>query len=252
LRDLVRAREAAKKDQLKARHRLGKLLLRKGRRPEGMKAWTKQYLEWIKTNVHFDQAALEATLADYLEEVDHMAARIVKLEKAIDEAVRQSPPAIRAVIEALQALRGVAQTTAATIVSELGSLSRFENPRPLMGYSGLVAREYSSGSRVQRGGITKTGNAHLRRVVVESAWAYQHRPNVTGFLLRRQKNLALSDEVKKIAWKAQQRLHQRYKTFTARDKNKNQIVTALGRELLGFIWAIARQAEKEYKLAQAS
>jgi transposase len=252
LRDLVRAREAAKKDQLKARHRLGKFLLRHGRRPEGIKAWTKQYLEWIKTHVRFNHAALEATLADYLEEVDHVAARIVKLEKAIDEAVRKAAPEIRAVIEALQALRGVAQMTAATIVSELGSLSRFESPRQLMGYSGLVAREHSSGNRVQRGGITKTGNSHLRRVLVEAAWSYQHRPNVTGFLLRRQKNLALSEEVKKIAWKAQYRLHKRYKAMAARGKNKNQIVTALGRELLGFVWAIALEAENQHKLAKAA
>ena len=252
LRDLVRAREAAKKDQLKARHRLGKFLLRRGRRPEGMKAWTKQHLEWIKTHVHFDQPALEATLLDYLHEVEHVATRIVKLEKAIDEAVQTAPMEIRTVIEALQALRGVAQTTAATIVSELGSLSRFQSPRQLMGYSGLVAREHSSGNRVQRGSITKTGNAHLRRVLVEAAWAYQHRPNVTGFLLRRQKSLALSDEVKQIAWKAQHRLHKRYKTFAARGKNKNQIVTALGRELLGFIWAIALNTEQKQKLATAA
>jgi transposase len=252
LRDLVRAREAAKKDQLKARHRLGKFLLRHGRRPEGMKAWTKQHLEWIKTHVHFDQPALEATLLDYLHEVEHVATRIVKLEKAIDEAVQTAPMEIRTVIEALQALRGVAQTTAATIVSEVGSLSRFESPRQLMGYSGLVAREHSSGNRVQRGSITKTGNAHLRRVLVEAAWAYQHRPNVTGFLLRRQKSLALSDAVKQIAWKAQHRLHKRYKTFAARGKNKNQIVTALGRELLGFIWAIALNTEQKQKLATAA
>jgi transposase len=252
LRDLVRAREAAKKDQLKARHRLGKFLLRHGRRPEGMKAWTKQHLEWIKTHVHFDQPALEATLLDYLHEVEHVATRIVKLEKAIDEAVQSAPMEIRTVIEALQALRGVAQTTAATIVSELGSLSRFQSPRQLMGYSGLVAREHSSGNRVQRGSITKTGNAHLRRVLVEAAWAYQHRPNVTGFLLRRQKSLVLSDEVKQIAWKAQHRLHKRYKTLAARGKNKNQIVTALGRELLGFIWAIALNTEQKQKLATAA
>jgi transposase len=131
LRDLVR--EAAKKDQLKARHRLGKFLLRHGRRPEGIKAWTKQHREWIKSHVRFQQAALEATLADYVEEVDHAAERIVKLEKAIDEAVRQALPQIRAVIEALQALRGVAQTTAASIVSELGSLSRFPSPRRRFG-----------------------------------------------------------------------------------------------------------------------
>jgi len=252
LRDLVRAREAAKKDQLKARHRLGKFLLRHGRRPDGIKAWTKQHREWIKSHVHFEQAALEATMADYLEEVDHVAERIVKLEKALDEAVQQAPAEIRAVIEALQALRGVAQTTAATIVCELGSVSRFQSPRQLMGYSGLVAREHSSGNRVQRGGITKTGNSHLRRVLVEAAWAYQHRPNVIGFLLRRQKNLAISQEAKDIAWKAQQRLHKRYKAMAARDKNKNQIVTAIGRELLGFIWAIAVKAEEQHRAAKAA
>ena len=125
LRDLVRAREAAKKDPLKARRRLGKFLLRHGRRPEGIKAWTKQHLEWIKTHVHFDQPALE----DYLHEVEHVATRIVKLEKAIDEAVQKAPAEIKTVIGALQALRGVAQTTAATIVSELGSLSRFQSPQ---------------------------------------------------------------------------------------------------------------------------
>lgn len=244
LRDLVRAREAAKKDQLKARHRLSKFLLRHGRRPEGIKAWTKSYMEWIKTHVRFAQAALEATLADYLEEVDHVAARILKLEKAIDEAIGQAPAAMRAVIEALQALRGIAQVTAATIVSELGTLSRFGEARQLMGYSGLTPSEHSSGGRVSRGPISKTGNGHLRRVLVEAAWAYQHRPNVTGFLLRRQKNLHLSEEDKKIAWKAQQRLHKRYQLFAARGKNKNQIVTALGRELLGFVWAIAVRNER--------
>lgn len=251
LRDLVRAREAAKKDQLKARHRLGKFLLRHGKRPDGIKAWTKQYLEWIGIHVHFDQPAQEATLQDYMDEVKHVAERIVRLDKAIDDAVREAPAEVRNVIEALQALRGVAQTTAATIVSELGSLSRFESPRQLMGYSGLVASEHSSGSRIQRGSITKTGNAHLRRVVVEAAWPYQHRPNVTGFLLRRQKSLTISDEVKQIAWKAQHRLNKRYKTMLARGKNKNQIVTAVGRELLGFIWAIATQTERQLTAAAA-
>lgn len=253
LRDLVRARETAKKDQLKARHRLGKFLLRHGRqRPDGIKAWTKKHREWIKSQVRFEEAALEATLADYLEEVDHVAARIVKLEKAIDEAIRQAPPEIRAVIEALQALRGVAQTTAASIVSELGCLSRFPTAPDLMGYSGLVPREHTTGNRVQRGGITKTGNGHLRRVLVEAAWAYQHRPNVIGYLLRRQKNLAISEEVKAIAWKAQQRLHKRYKAMDGRGKNKNQIVVALGRELLGFIWAIGVKTEQQQKLAKAA
>ena len=253
LRDLVLAREAAKKDQLRARHRLSKFLLRLGKRPvDAGKAWTKKYVEWIKIHLKFPEAAREAALQDYLDEVDHVATRIGKLEQAIDEAVRQASPEIRAVIEALQSLRGVAQTTAATIVSELGNLSRFQNPRQLMGYSGLVSSEHSSGGKIQRGAITKTGNAHLRRVLVEAAWAYQHRPNVTGFLLRRQKSLALSDEVKQMAWKAQHRLHKRYKALSARGKNKNQIVTALGRELLGFVWAIAVHTEAQHRQAKAA
>ena len=253
LRDLVRAREAAKKDQLRHRHRLGKFLLRHGKRPvDAGKAWTQKYLNWIRIHARFEQAALTATVAHYLEEVDHIAERIVKLEQAIDEAVAQAAPEIRGVIEALQALRGVAQTTAATVVCELGSLARFESPRQLMGYSGLVPREYSSGNRIQRGAITKTGNAHLRRVLVESAWTYQHRPNVQGRVLRRQKSLALSDEAKRIAWKAQQRLHKRFTAMAARGKNHNQIVTALARELLGFMWAIAVHTEAQFLSAKAA
>jgi transposase len=121
-----------------------------------------------------------------------------------------------------------------------------------MGYSGLVPREHSSGNRVQRGAITKSGNAHLRRVLVEAAWTYQHRPNVQGRVLRRQKSLALSEEAKRIAWKAQQRLHKRFTTLAARGKNNNVIVTALARELLGFIWAIAVHTEAQGKPAKAA
>jgi transposase len=252
LRDLVRAREAAKKDQLRHRHRLGKFLLRHGKRPtDAGKAWSKKYVNWIRIHAGFEQPALDATLAHYVEEVDHAAERILKLEQAIDEAVAQAAPEIRSVIEALQALRGVAQTTAATVVCELGSLTRFQSPRQLMGYSGLVPREHSSGSHIQRGAITKTGNAHLRRVLVEAAWTYQHRPNVQGRVLRRQKSLALSEEAKRIAWKAQQRLHKRFTALAARGKNHNQIVTALARELLGFVWAIAVHTEAQCQTAKA-
>jgi transposase len=252
LRDLVRAREAAKKDQLRNKRRLSKFLLRHGQRqPSGMKAWTKQYLEWVKTHVHFDQPALEITLWDYFHEIEHSAARIERLEKALDEAIRQAPAQMRAVIEALQSLRGVAQLTAATIVSEIGSFSRFE-PRRLMGYSGLVASEHSSGGKIQRGSITKTGNAHLRRVIVEAAWAYQRRPLAGSYLLRRQRDLNLSEEVKEIARKAQHRLYQRYVKLTARGKNKNQTVTAVGRELLGFIWDIAVKTERAWEQPKAA
>jgi len=247
LRDLVRAREDARQDQLRARQRLSKFLLRHGRRPpeEVRKSWTLKHMSWIKTQVHFEQPALEATLLDYVHEVEHMTERIQRLDQAIREAIQKAPPAMRAVVEALQALRGVAQLTAVTVVAELGSLSRFDSPRKLMSYSGLVSREYSSGNRVQRGAITKTGNAHLRRVIIESAWAYQHRPWVGGNLLKRQQGL--DPEVKAIAWKAQHRLHSRYKKLAARGKNKPQIVTAVGRELLGFLWAIAVQTEAKFQ-----
>jgi transposase len=242
LRDLVRAREAAKKDQLRARHRLGKFLLRQGRRPPtAMKAWTQGHLAWVKSAVHFAHAAQEATLLDYLHEVDHVAGRIERLERAIDAAVQAAPARIRAVIEALQALRGIALVSAVTIVAEVGQLSRFVKPRQLMGYSGAVASEDSTGERTRRGGITKTGNAHLRRIVIEAAWAYRHRPAVGATLRKRQ--ALLDDEVKAIAWKAQHRLHGRYRTLTAKGKTKQQAVTAIGRELLGFIWAIGVTVE---------
>jgi transposase len=243
LRDLVRAREAAKKDQLRARHRLGKFLLRQGRRPPtGMTAWTQRHLAWIKTAVHFEQPAQEATLLDYLHEVEHAAGRIERLERVIDEVVRTAPAQMRAVIDALQALRGIALVSAVTIVAEVGALSRFARAPQVMGYSGMGAREDSSGGRTRRGGITKTGNAHLRRIVMEAAWAYRHRPSVGGALRKRQ--AALSDEVKAIAWKAQHRLHGRYRKLLGRGKNPPQVVTAVGRELLGFIWAIGVAVEQ--------
>jgi transposase len=247
LRDLVRAREDARQDQHRARHRLSKFLLRHDQRPPETikKGWTLKYMTWIKEKVHFAQPALEATLLDYVREVDHMAERISQLEKAITAAMETAPPEMRAVVEALQALRGVALITAVTVVAELGSLSRFQSPRQLMGYSGLVSSEHSSGKHIQRGSITKTGNAHLRRVIIESAWAYQYRPWLGGFLLKRQQGL--DPEVKEIAWKAQWRLHTRYKKLAAAGKKKPHIVTAVGRELLGFIWAIAVQTEARFQ-----
>ncbi len=250
LRDLVRAREAAKGDLLRARHRLSKFLLRHGwRRPESLKSpWTNAHLEWIKTKVHFDQPAQEIALTDYVHQVEHLVARIERLDQAVLEAARSVPPQMRAVIEALQALRGIAQVTAVTIVAELGQISRFAKARQLMGYSGLVPSEESSGQRERRGAITKTGNAHLRRVIVEAAWAYQFRPWLGGYLLKRQ--VGLSEEVKEIAWKAQHRLHSRYRKLLAQGKNKPQIVTAVGRELLGFVWAIGVNVETRMREPQ--
>ena len=244
LRDLVRAREAAKADQLRARHRLGKFLLRHGRRPpKEIRPWTARYLEWVKREVRFEPEAQQAVLLDYLTEVDHARDRIERLERSIDEAVKTSPEPMRAVIAALQALRGIGQVSAATIVSEVGEVSRFARPRQLMGYSGAVPREHSSGDKIRRGAITKTGNSHLRRIIGEAAWSYRHRPAIGKALRKRQEGL--SEEVKAIAWKAQHRLHGRYRRLAAKGKLHQQVVTAVARELLGFIWAIGVAVERE-------
>jgi transposase len=242
LRDLVRAREAAKQDQLRARHRLSKFLLRHGQRASaGIKPWTLKYMQWIRQQVQFEQPAQEYTRLDYLHEVEHTNDRVRRLEEAIREAVKLAPRPMQEVIHGLQGLRGIAQISAVTIVSELGQISRFGGARQLMGYSGMVASEDSSGKRVQRGPITKTGNAHLRRVVMEAAWSYRHRPAIGAALRQRQEGL--SQEVKESAWKAQHRLHKRYRTLMGAGKDKRKVVTAVGRELLGFIWAIGVQVE---------
>jgi transposase len=241
LRDLVRAREAAKQDQLRARHRLGKFLLRTGQRPAaGVKAWTQPYMAWVK-QVHFAQLAREATLLDYLHEVEHMGERVKRLEQSITEAVTLATPAVQEVVKGLQALRGIAQISAVTIVAELGELSRFESARQLMGYSGMVPSENSSGGRTQRGRITKTGNAHLRRIAGEAAWSYRMRPCVGAALRKRQEGVP--EPIKEIAWKAQHRLHKRYMRLSTAGKDQRKIVTAVGRELLGFIWAIGIKTE---------
>jgi transposase len=241
LRDLVRAREAAKQDQLRARHRLNKFLLRAGRHPApGVKAWTLPYMAWVRA-LRFEQPAQESTRLDYLHEVEHMGERVKRLEQAIRDAVKLAAPVIQTVIAGLQALRGVAELSAVTIVSELGSLTRFAGPRQLMAYSGTVPSEDSSGKRTRRGGITKTGNAHLRRIAVESAWSYRLRPGVGPELRRRQQGVP--EEIKEIAWKAQNRLHKRYVKLSLAGKDQRKIVTAVGRELLGFIWAIGVRAE---------
>src|SRR3990172_10137891 len=248
LRDLVRAREAAKKDQLRARHRLGKFLLRRGlRAAAGMRSWTAKHLLWVKT-LRFEHAAQEATFLDYLHEVEHALERVARLERAIDQAIESAPAEMRALIAGLQALRGIKSVSAATIVAEVGPLSRFSRPKQLMGYSGMVSSEDSTGDSVRRGAITKTGNAHLRRIVGEAAWAYQHRPAMSPELKKRQEGL--SEEVKEIAWKAQHRLSSRYRKLTAKGKTRQKVVTAVGRELLGFIWAVGTQVEREQRSAK--
>ena len=170
---------------------------------------------------------------------------MVRLEQAIAEAIKLASPRVQEVIRGLQALRGIAQISAVTIASELGEVSRFEGARQLMAYSGTIPSENSSGKRTRRGSITKTGNAHLRRIAVEAAWCYRLRPGVGPALRKRQEGV--TEEIKEIAWKAQHRLHKRYSRLAAAGKDQRKIVTAVGRELLGFIWAIGVKAEAATK-----
>ena len=242
LRDLVRQREAAKQDQLRARHRLTKFLLRTGQRPPlGLKPWTERYMRWL-AQVRYAQPAQEVTRLDCMNEFEHMSARVKRLEEAILEVVKQAPQAMQELIRGLQALRGVAHISAVTIAAELGNISsRFETARKLMGYSGAFPSEDSSGNRIRKGGITKAGNAHLRRIVMESAWCYRHLPRVGEKLRRRHQGVPA--EIIEISWKAQNRLYKRYRKLTMAGKDQRKVITAVGRELLGFIWAIAIKAE---------
>jgi len=246
LRDLVRQREAAKQDQLRARHRLTKFLLRTGQRaPIGLKAWTERYMRWL-AQIRYTQPAQEVTRLDCMNEVEHMSARVKRLEEAILEVVKQAPQAMQELIRGLQALRGIAHISAVTIASELGNVSsRFESARKLMGYSGVFPSENSSGTRIRKGGITKAGNAHLRRIVMESAWCYRHLPRVGEKLRKRHQGIPA--DIIEIAWKAQNRLHKRYVKLAMAGKDQRKVVTAVGRELLGFIWAIGVKAEQAYR-----
>jgi transposase len=250
LRDLLRAREAAKADQLRARHRLLKFLLRHGKRPpEGMHSFTQRHEVWMRT-VRMQNGASQATLEDYLAEAEHQRQRILRLERAIDEALQEGSSGSGELIASLQCLRGVATISAATLVAELGDLRRFKTPRQLMSYAGLVPREHSSGNKTRRGAITRTGNAHVRRIAVEAAWAYRHRPGTGPTLSKRQRGKR--PELIGLATKAQHRLCMRYRKLTARGKSHSQAVTAVARELLGFVWAIGQLVPATDRISQAA
>ena len=190
------------------------------------------------------------TLIELVCEVDHQAQRIERLDGAIDRAIHDAPEHLRALVDALQALRGVAKVTAVTLATEFGTFSRFETAAQVMSYTGMVPSEHSSGPRNRRGAITKTGNSHLRRVLVEAAWHYRHRPRLT----QRQKELqrSLAPNVAAAAWRAQERLHRRYWALSSKSKPAGKIVTALARELVGFVWAIGVETEKQLAEARAA
>ena len=236
LRDLSRARHDAQVDLLRHRHQLGKFLLRQGLFPtQRLRRWGKMHRAWLQS-LHLTHVSHQTVLRDYLETVDHAEERLANLEAELALAAAQSP--LAPLITTLQAFRGIALTTAIILVAELGDLRRFPSPRALMGYTGLVSTEDSSGDRHHRGRITKTGNAYVRHVLVEAAWQYTRAPGVWGALKKRQQGLPPT--VLAISRKAQQRLHRRVRRLTHRGKLRHVAVVAIARELAGFIWAAAQ------------
>jgi transposase len=247
LRDLVRAREDAKEDVHRARQRIIKFLLRHQiHQPQTLKKrWTKAYRLWLG-QLTFERASEQVVFQEYLHAIHEGEERLRRLEAAILEQalIGASAP----IIQAIQALRGIALTTAVTMVAEIGSFARFRSPMQLMAYIGLVPREHSSGETVRRGSMTKAGNSHLRRVFIEAAWSYRHRPAVKGDLQRRLEGQEASIQL--ISWKAQNRLHLKYKHLVhRRGKHKNIAIGAVARELVGFVWSIAREAEQRCEIA---
>lgn len=245
LRDLVRLREDALVDLKRKKHQLGKFLLRNGkRRPTGMNAWTVKHRQWLDA-LKFEQPAQQTVLQDYIHALDCAEARLKRLTQML---VEMSGTTVHApVVAALRALKGVDYLTALTLVSELGDISRFSNPAQLMAYAGVVPSEHSSGQRQRRGSITKTGNSHVRRVVIESAWHYLRQPKVSAKLKKRQEGV--SESVKEISWKAQNRLNSKFRRLMGRGKPSQKAVVAVARELLGFIWSVSYQVKVELSKA---
>lgn len=235
MRDLCRARIDAKGAERKARQQLNAFLLRTGFRYTGKTLWSLAHWRWI-SDIKMPHSAQQITLQEYVDAVRSCCERVER----ITEQIRQLSAEWRLgpVVEAFQALRGVSLVVAATTVAELGDLSRFDHPRYLMAYLGLVPSEHSSGETTKRGGITKTGNGNARRMLVEAAWSYRLNARVSRRLRDRQQNLPQA--VWEIAWKAQLRLCARYRKLIAKGKQAQVAITAIARELAAFMWAIAQ------------
>jgi transposase len=236
-RDLLRCREDIRTDLLRARHRLSKFLLRHGRRFTGTKkAWSKRHEAWLRAQT-WPLAALAQTHQAYVRAVDDAVARLRTVETDLRDLLTLAP--LHARVVRLRCFRGMDDLTALTIAAELGDARRFPTAPSTMAFVGLVPSEHSSGTKRARGAITKTGNAHLRRVLVEAAWHYRHHPFVGAALRRRQQGAP--DAAVHRAWTAQQRLHQRYRRLAGRGKPKQHVVTAVARELTGFVWDVLTQ-----------
>lgn len=237
MRDLVRARLDASMQSKRARQQLLAFLLRHGRTyPPGQKNWTKKHFIWLAGQT-FTQPAHRIVFQDYVEAVLTAGDRTKQLIERI--AVMLPDWSMSPLVEALRGLRGMDLISAVTFVAAVGDLSRFETPRQLMAYVGLVPSEYSSGGSVRRGGITKTGNSEARRMLVEASWCYRYPARVA--MKKAEIVIELPKPVRDIAWKAQTRLCDRFRRLTVRGKKPTVVATAVARELCGFIWAIGQQ-----------
>jgi transposase len=236
IRDLERARDDAKRAERSARQQLSKFLLRHGRRFEGKTTWGPAHQAWLARQA-FDHPAQQDVMSDYRESVELATARVARLTERMAErsATWRGAP----LATALQALRGIEMVSAVTLVAEVGDFRRFATAGELMSFVGLVPSEHSSGGSRRQGRITRTGNGHVRRILIEAAWHYRRQPRMSKAI--RQRNDRVSAPVRVIAWKAQQRLHRRLSRLLVRGKPATQAVTAVARELVGFVWAIARE-----------
>ena len=233
MRDLVRARLDAVHSLRRARQQLSGFLLRHGCH-YGRPAWTNR--RWL-AGLKFEQPVHHIVLEDYIAAVEAAETRRDRLTVQIEAMLPDWT--LAPVVSALQTMRGMALVNAATLIAELGDLSRFADPRQLMAYLGLVPSEHSSGASVKRGGITKAGNGAARRLLIEAAWSYRFPARISRELLLRQENQP--KPIRDIAWKGQVRLCARYRKLARTGKPANVVTTAIARELSGFVWAIARQ-----------
>ena len=247
LRDLVRVRESAKKDELRAKHRVTQFLLRYSRsRDKSKTSWGQVHLKWLQQQ-HWEQPLAQQAYDDLLNELVHYMDRVKRLSKALEAAVEQVSERYQSLIKAFQSLRGVALLTAITIVSETGTFQRFATARQFMSFLGLVPSEHSSGGSRKQGGITKTGNAHIRRCLGQSAFSCRLQPRRSAQLRKRQEGL--SQTIIDISWEAQKRLSKKYNRMISRGKSSQVTLIATARELAGFIWAIGIQQEREFEYA---
>ena len=236
VRDLARARDDAREDLHRCRHRLGKLLLRRGLHYHG-RNWTRAHREWVQS-ITWIHAAERTVVDDYLVAIDHTEARVLELDARLSEIAETEP--YRAPVGWLRCFRGIDTLTAMLILAELHDFRRFASAPALMAYLGLVPGEDSSGEKHRRGRITRTGNALVRRLLVEVAWHYQHRPGIGVALARRRKGQPA--RVIAIADKAQQRLCRRFRKLATEHKPAPKIAVAIARELAGFLWATLQPA----------